>query len=259
MSVVRNISWKFDIIQIFPSLALKAERERKRYCSCVFSGLCSCRTVFEFAQSLSSQNIGLTTIGIAVRCQKDDNSQCYQGQKIFRKEPFWTHLLQYCQVAWQRLSSLSDDLLIFITALNQCLIFLIPISFRTHPCLNALNKSTVFKRPKRHSSLTTVWKDWRKNGSTCIARGWIKNVSGADRDLADQAIQQLQLAFHGRSSHVVNRPAALYFPFSKTPFCLSYLQSCASSQLLLRFDVSQRAIRKRSSFSPFDCRWHFFL
>ena len=164
MSVVRNIWWKFDIIQIFPSLALKAERERKRYCSCVFSGLCSCRTVFEFAQSLSSQNIGLTTLGIAVRCQKDDNSQqCHQGKKIFCKEPFYTHFLQYCQVVWQGFSSLSDDLLIFITAVNQCLIFLIPISFCTHPCLNALNKSTVFKRPKRHSSLTTVWKDWRKN------------------------------------------------------------------------------------------------
>ena len=166
MSVVRKILWKFDMIQIFPSLALKAERELKRYCSCVFSGLCSCRTVFEFAQSLSSQNIGLTTLGIAVRChcQKDDNSQqCHQDKKIFRKEPFWTHFLQYCELVWQRFSSLSDDFLIFITAVNQCLIFLIPISFCTHPCLNALNKSTVFKRPKRHSSLTTVWKDWRKN------------------------------------------------------------------------------------------------
>ena len=151
---------------------------------------------------------------------------------------------------WQRFSSLSDDLLFFITAVNQCLIFLIPISFCTHPCLNALNKSTVFKRPKRHSSLTTVWKDWRKIGSTCIARGWIKNVSGADRDLADQAIHQLQLTFHGCSSHVVNRPAALY-SFSVKRHSALHTFKVVESRLLLRCDVSQRAIRKRSSLMAF--------
>ena len=93
----------------------------------------------------------------------------------------------------------------------------------------------------------------KKIGSTCIARGWIKNVSGADRDLADQAIQQLQLAFHGRSSHVVNRPA-LSISFSVKRHSVFHTFKVVRVHGF-SWDLSQRAIRKRSSFSPFYCRW----
>ena len=95
----------------------------------------------------------------------------------------------------------------------------------------------------------------KKIGSTCIARGWIKNVSGADRDLADQAIQQLQLAFHGRSSHVVNRPA-LSISFSVKRHSAFHTFKVVRVHGF-SWDLSQRAIRKRSSFSPFYCRWPF--